>query len=173
MTSTTQASDTRMRTDVQAETIEIAYLADHPEHTETIARWLQDAFGHLRPEVTLDDTIATFRERAVKDRIPLTLIALEGGELVSTVSLKAEEPFTDKTLGPWVGGVYTREDKRGLGIAFQLMERLQQIALTLGHPRLYLSAVEAESLYRRLGWQTIDRVDSLGEEVALMEKVLE
>lgn len=148
--------------------ITCAFLADHPHHAETLAGWAHAEWGYLAPEDSLEASIARFNSRAVRDRIPLCLIALEGNEPVGCVVLKPSEDITCVGLTPWLGALYVRHDRRGHGIAGNLIRFALGAAKNLGLPRLYLSTVSAETLYQRHGWQVIDRFESVGEHVALM-----
>lgn len=148
--------------------ITCAFLADHPHLAGTLAGWAHAEWGHLLPEDSLEASVERFKQRAVRDHIPLSLIALEGGEPVGCVVLKPSEDITCVGLTPWLGALYARPDRRGHGIAGRLIQFALGVAKNLGLPRLYLSTVNAEALYRRHGWQVIDRFESAGEHVALM-----
>jgi GNAT superfamily N-acetyltransferase len=148
--------------------ITCAFLADHPHLAETLAGWAYAEWGHLVPEDTLEASIVRFKSRAVRESIPLCLIALEAGEPVGCVVLKPAEEITRVGLTPWLGALYVRHDRRGRGIAGHLIGFALGVAKNLGLPRLYLSTVSAEALYRRHGWQVLDRFGSAGEHVALM-----
>lgn len=150
----------------------VAYLADFPHHAETIAGWVFDAWGYLRPELTLAGARAEFEARAVKDRIPLALIAVDGEEVVGCLNIKEHEDMTRSGLSPWLGAVYVREDQRGRGIGLRLVRAAEDVARALGVSALYLSATEAESFYARQGWTVLERCLSQGEAVAVMVKCL-
>lgn len=55
-----------------------------------------------------------------------------------------------------------------MGIGTALVRSLEAHALDLGFRRLYLYTESAEQFYRRLGWETIDRDQWEGEEIAIM-----
>ena len=148
--------------------IEYGFLADHPQLAETLAMWAHAEWGHLAPEDTLADSVERFRLRAVRGRIPLCLVALEQHEAVGCVVLKTAEEITRGGLTPWLGALYVRPDRRGYGIASHLIQFALGVAKELGLSRLYLSTVDSEALYRRHGWQPVERFVSGGESVVLM-----
>ena len=152
--------------------VTIEYLADHPHHAETIARWVFEEWGSLRPDLTLAKVTADFRDRAVKDRIPLALIAIQGDEVIGCMNLKESEELTLPGLSPWIGAVYVRPDRRGMGIGAELIRAAEAVARSLGVSMLYLSATDAEGFYERLGWKVHARCLSQGEEVAVMVRQL-
>lgn len=155
--------------------MQIDYLAAHPElipelTTLLFAEW-QDLY--LAAGLNEADLAAALQERAVRDRIPLTLVAIDDGQLVAAGSIKLSEDGTRVGLSPWLAGIYVKEDQRGKGLGIQIVSALEQIARELGVQRLYLSADNAEHFYLKLGWQVLDKVESLGvRDVALMSKDL-
>jgi GNAT superfamily N-acetyltransferase len=156
--------------------IRIDYLANHrhliPElSTMLYAEWLDlyQAAG-----LTQHDLIAALEQRCVTHQLPLTLVAIDAdGQLVGAGSIKLDEPGTKVGLGPWLGGIYIKQPQRGLGIGAQIVTALERQACALGVTALYLSADTAEAFYLRLGWQVMERLESLGvRDVALMTKKL-
>lgn len=151
----------------------IDYLAHHPAFIPEIAalsyrEWtpLFEAAGISQAQ--LETMLA---ERAVTDRIPITLVALLNGELVGTGSIKLSEPGTKPGLSPWLAGIYVKDAFRGSGAGAAIVRALERKAAALGIGSLYLSTVKAQPLYERLGWTVLERVDSYGlKEVALMHK---
>lgn len=65
----------------------IEYLADHPETLDTLVQWLHQEWGHVRGGETLDQRRKRFAGSLNRDRIPLTVVALEAGELLGSASL--------------------------------------------------------------------------------------
>jgi GNAT superfamily N-acetyltransferase len=155
--------------------MQIDYLAAYPglipELTELLFAEWQDLY--LAAGLSQADLAAALQERAVRDRIPLTLVAIDDGQLVGAGSIKLSEDGTRVGLTPWLAGIYVKEDQRGKGLGIQIVTALEQIARELGVPRLYLSADNAEHFYLKLGWQVLDKVESFGvRDVALMSKDL-
>lgn len=155
--------------------MQIDYLAAYPglipELTELLFAEWQDLY--LAAGLSQADLAAALQERAVRDRIPLTLVAIDDGQLVGAGSIKLSEDGTRVGLTPWLAGIYVKEDQRGKGLGVQIVAALEQIARELGVQRLYLSADNAEHFYLKLGWQVLDKVESLGvRDVALMSKDL-
>jgi GNAT superfamily N-acetyltransferase len=158
--------------------LNIDFLANHKHLIPEIARlsyqeWtaLFDAAG-----IDLARLEAMLTERAITDRVPITVVALsdDGRELVGTGSIKMTEPGTREGIGPWLAGILVKPEHRGTGVGAAIVRKLEDKARELGVPTMYLSTVEAEPLYARLGWQVIDRVDSYGlKTVALMRRELQ
>lgn len=154
---------------------DIAYLADQPHYADEVADGTWRLWGYLLEADGIDDE--TFRDmvrsRAVKDRLPLTLVASDAGKLAGAISLKLEEPGTMPGLSPWIGGLFVNQAWRGRGLGRELLVQAELAAAALGVQTLYLSCeAHNEAFYARLGWRVRDRVMSCGDQVALMEKLL-
>lgn len=150
----------------------IEYLADHPQVIDLLAQWAHDEWAYLRPGITREQVADEFRERAVKDRVPITLLVMTDQDVVGTISIKAHENATRPGLSPWIGGVYVRSDWRGKGLGKLMMSAAEVEARRLGLQALHLSATDAQAFYEKLGWQVIERRQCQGEDIAVMRKQL-
>lgn len=151
-------------------------LADHPEHAAGVAERIYQLWGRLIHDDTgmsATEFTEVIRGRAVTDRVPLTLIALAGDELVGTVSLKREEASTAAELSPWIGGLLVDPAWRGKRLGAALLREAESMAARLGYAALYLSCEPAvEHFYVQQGWHVMLRTRSCGDDVALMTKRL-
>ena len=102
------------------------------------------------------------------DRLPLTLVALHGGDLVGMVSLKFHDMDTRPDLDPWLGGLLVLPEWRNRSVASMLMHRAVEEARKLNVPRLYLWTPSAEGLYRKLGWQVVERTEYCRRKAVVM-----
>ena len=151
--------------------IAIDYLANCPEFLDALAQlsWKEWQEIYQQREQTLDDCLKNYRERTNTDRLPLTLVAAHGGELVGMVSLKYHDMDTRPDLDPWLGGLLVLPEWRNHGVGTMLMHRATEEARRLKVPRLYLWTHSAEGLYRKLGWQVVERSDYFGKEAVVMQ----
>jgi len=151
-------------------------LAHSPEHAAGVAERIYALWGRLIREDTgmsVVEFTEVIRSRAVTDRVPLTLIALAGDDLVGMVSLKQHEDTTAPGLSPWISGLLVDDALRGKGLGAALLGEAEAMAATLGYPELYLSCEpHVEHFYARSGWTLIRRTLSCGNDVALMKKRL-
>lgn len=156
--------------------ITIDYLAHHPAVIPELTQLLYTEWAdlYLAAGLTQQDLRAALEQRSVTNQLPLTLVAMaEDGTLLGAGSIKLDEPGTKAGLSPWLGGIYIKESQRGLGLGAQIVTALEQKARELGVAALYLSADTAEGFYLRLGWHTLERVESFGvRDVVLMTKQL-
>ena len=151
--------------------IAIDYLANCPQLIDELARlsfieW-QDVYQQRKQ--TLKHSVENYRERMNTDRLPLTLVALQGGELVGMVSLKFHDMDTRPDLDPWLGGLFVLPKWRNRGVGTTLMRRATEEACRLNVLRLYLWTHTAEGLYHKLGWQVVERTNYFGKEAVVMQ----
>ena len=151
--------------------IAIDYLARCPEFIDALAElsWKEWQEIYQQREQTLEDCLKNYRERMNTDRLPLTLVAFHDGELVGMVSLKYHDMDTRPDLDPWLGGLLVLPGWRNRGVGTMLMHRATEEARRLKVPRLYLWTHSTEGLYRKLGWQVVERSDYFGKEAVVMQ----
>lgn len=153
----------------------IDYLAHHPalipELTDLLfAEWTDLFLASGTSKQALGELLA---ERAVTDRLPISLVALNDGALAGTGSIKLAEPGTKPDLSPWLGGMYVKPAFRNVGVGARIVRALEAKAAELGATSMYLSADKARSFYQRLGWTEVERVRPYGiKEVSLMARDL-
>ncbi|MFN2507858.1 MAG: GNAT family N-acetyltransferase [Chthoniobacterales bacterium] len=155
-------------------TIRFDYLARHPALADELAKFAWAEWQHIyraRGD-TFADAQRSYRERANSDRLPLALVAFDGGELVGTVSLKEQDLEIRPEITPWLGGLYVIPQARGRGVASLLMQRAVQEARRLKLPTLFLWTPSAETLYRRLGWREVERTEYCGKRIVIMQSRL-
>lgn len=154
--------------------ITIDYLANHPQVIAELSHLLYHEWADLYQAagLNLQDLTRALVQRSVREQLPLTLVVMaNNSELLGAGSIKLEEPGTKQGLSPWLGGIYIKENQRGLGLGARLVKALEHKACELGVSALYLSADTAEGFYRSLGWQVLERLSSHGvREVVLMSK---
>jgi N-acetylglutamate synthase-like GNAT family acetyltransferase len=153
--------------------IEIAYLADHPEHLHMVASWVYQQWGRHRPDNSVELTEERYRSRMQKDAIPLIMIALEEGKPVGTASLTLRDLPSRPDLAPWLAAVFVPAVQRSRGIGSLLVESVEAAARELGVEMLYLFTPDKEHFYARMGWRTLERTEFRAETVVVMSKRLQ
>ncbi len=71
---------------------------------------------------------------------------------------------------PWIALMYTTPNHRGKGFGARLLDEIESEAKKKGFRKLYLFTSTAETLYRRKGWDEIDRFIIKGKVVVIMSK---
>lgn len=150
--------------------MDITYLADHKEVIPTLAQWFYQEWGCLHPARTLQDVERLIGERTNTTKIPLALVAFEGGELLGTVCLKAHDMDTRLDLTPWLAGLYVAAPLRRRGVGAELVSAIEKKSHELQIEKLFLYTPESEGFYSRLGWHVNERTEYHGYPVTIMEK---
>jgi GNAT superfamily N-acetyltransferase len=152
--------------------LRIDYLDDHRDAIPTLARWHDDEWGAITPNLTMDDRARRFQSWAQRGTIPTAFVALAGHEVVGIAGLIVNDMETRPELSPWLGGVLVAPNHRGEGIGTALCERATQEACSLSVRRLYLLTFDKERFYSRLGWSELERTEFLGRPVTIMVRDL-
>ena len=156
--------------------IRIDYLANHSALIPELSTLLYNEWADLYQAagLTKQDLTTALTQRCVTNHLPLTLVAITAdGQLLGAGSIKLDEPGTKAGLSPWLGGIYIKEQQRGLGLGALIVTALEDKARELGVTALYLSADTAEGFYQKLGWHVLERLESFGvRDVVLMSKTL-
>ena len=101
-------------------------------------------------------------------------LLLKNGALIGTGGIYNHVGIINKEprLGiykHWLALMYTKPEVRGNGFGLSLCSFIQQHAKSLGIEELFLFTHTAESLYRRLGWQVIERLTLGGRDIVIMK----
>jgi GNAT superfamily N-acetyltransferase len=150
----------------------IVSTSDCPDLVPVVARWLWEAFWHdsgKRFEQLLD---AVRKSSVTASPMPRTFILLAGGEPVGTASLVAHDLDERPDLTPWLAGVFVEPHTRGQGYAGHLIAAVEQEARSASVPALWLYTNNAERIYTRAGWQTVETVRHGGKPFAPMRRDL-
>lgn len=155
----------------------LTYLADYPHFIPTIARWLHQEWHSFYPSETEAQIAAELETHLNRDRLPLTIVALEQGfsqhSLIGTVTLmrgKTEAPPGYVDWSPWLASLYVIPEKRGQGLGRLLVQRAIEEADRLKLPWVYLWTEQTELVnwYQRQGWQPIAQTEFQQQPVQIL-----
>ncbi len=145
-------------------------IEHHRERISTLAAWHHAQWGHLYSHWTQGVAAAELEEHAGRAAgLPTTLLALEGGELLGSVSLVLEDaPELQEQGSPWLASLYVVPAARGRGVGAALVRAAVAKAAAEGVEELFLFTPEHRDFYRRLGWRELARTALKGTAVDLM-----
>jgi GNAT superfamily N-acetyltransferase len=109
--------------------------------------------------------------------IPFQVLMLLDNEPIATggiynhVGLLDREPRF-KIYNPWLALVYTTPENRGKGYGALLCKKIEALSKTIGLNEIFLFTHTAESLYKRLDWQEIERIELNGKNIVVMKKYI-
>ena len=145
-------------------------IALHRDQVATLAAWHHAQWGHLYSHWTYEVCRDELDEHASRTQgLPTTLLALEGGELLGSVSLVFEDaPELQEHGSPWLASLYVKPQARGRGVGARLAHAAVERAREEGVGELFLFTPEHRDFYARLGWNEIARTALKGTPVDLM-----
>ncbi len=151
----------------------IVHLIDVPDAKPVLAQWFVDQWEPHYGTTGPGDARADLDACAHRDRLPLCLVALNGGRgVMGTAALKADSVGSDLAPGPWLAALLVGAQFRGQGVGTALIAAIEAEARQLGFPALYVSTDTAEGLLRRRGWTPIGTSQSLRGAVVVFKKAL-
>lgn len=137
--------------DAAATGLVVGFLADHPEATATVARWLHRQWLAAMG-LSVEEILARLPRRLHKERLPLTLLALDAGRPVGTASLIEDVLPDGAGRAPFLGEVYVAPSRRRQGVGSMLCRHAVALARCLRLPRLCLYTRAEEEFFVKLGW---------------------
>lgn len=151
------------------------FLKEKPEVMETLAQAVFDQWSSMyaRRGESADDVQAKMVDRAVDDRIPLTMVGFDGDTLIGSVTIKNDDFARRSDLNPWIAGVFVLPEHRGKGYSRELIAHAETVAKErFDLDKIYLYTGSAEGLYIKTGYTVVERFDSDTRELVVMEKRL-
>jgi GNAT superfamily N-acetyltransferase len=150
----------------------IVRVAERPDLVQMVAQWLWDEW-HLDAGETFD---------AIRDAVaasvspfgpPQTFVLLVDEQPVGTASLIADDLDERPSLTPWLAGVFVIPEARGRGHVVHLIQAVETACRSAGVGTLWLHTANAERVYARAGWHTVEVVERQGRRpVTLMRRDL-
>ncbi|MCI1586153.1 MAG: GNAT family N-acetyltransferase, partial [Clostridium beijerinckii] len=95
----------------------IEHLADHKEYIDTVINLIWKEFGNENNYNFFESII---KNSLIKNRLPLTFIALEDNELVGTIGLWRSDLMSRQDLFPWLSALFVKKNFRGKRIGQEL-----------------------------------------------------
>ena len=154
--------------------MEIVYLADHEDQLPKVAEWYFKEWGHLLENPLTNIFVSRLQSCLNKTQFPLVILAIEGEELIGAAQIKLNQMSIYTNKEHWLAGIYVEPKYRGHNVAANLIEKIQDIAITLGVETLHLQTEHLSGgLYAKLGWQPNELVNYRNIDVMVMSKRLE
>lgn len=147
-------------------------LAASPHHVATLALWFHGEWSAFYAGRSENDVRSDFRARLNTDRLPLALAAIDGEDVVGTVSLLRSSIPTHAHLTPWVGGLFVPPERRRQGIGMRLIAAALDQAFVIGINRIHIALHAGAQAYRDSGWTLLDRAVVDGEPITVLVRDL-
>lgn len=154
--------------------IAIVPLQSCPPLAPVVASWVYYEWS-MPIHRNWQDTLARYDPDS-SDDLPVTFIATLDGAPAAMASLRRKDSY-DFLPGatPWICNVYVHEGARGRGLATRLCQHIiGYAARDLGFGELFLAtSLETDSLYHRLGFTEVHRLDYFGPKFVLRRSLQE
>lgn len=89
---------------------------------------------------------------------PITLVALEYGECLGTVSIFENDLKIRDMYKPWLASLNTKPEFRSRGIGQELVAKTIDVVKELGFNELYLRTEDTSDYYRNREWTYVETV---------------
>ncbi|HOZ84679.1 MAG TPA: GNAT family N-acetyltransferase [Niabella sp.] len=144
---------------------------DDNKNIELVADWYLHEWNI--PIQTTTDKIKNLSADNYEFQILMTLDnkPIATGGLYNHVGLLDKEPRL-KIYKNWLALAYTKPESRGKGLGALICNRIQDHSKDLGLKDIYLFTHTAENVYKRLGWQQLERLALGGKDIVVMKKNL-
>jgi len=144
---------------------------DDNKNMELIADWYADEWNipvqtTIQKLTNLSSDKSQFQVLMTIDNMPVAT-----GGLYGHVGLLDREPRF-KIHQNWLALVYTKPEHRSNGYGALICNHIQDYSKELGLKEIFLFTHTAESLYRRLGWEQLERLALGGKNIVVMRKEL-
>jgi GNAT superfamily N-acetyltransferase len=150
--------------------VQIDLLANRPADIDVL---VGPMFEHWQ-RIPTDDTLESRRERLRthlnRVSLPIAWVAHEHGVVLGTAALRTTDLPGHDHLTPWLSGVFVLPEYQRRGIGTALCSHVESCALQMGHRQLYLFTIDQQALYRRVGWQFLDKGTWMGITADVMTK---
>ncbi len=138
--------------------VEIEHLFRRSHHLPAVARLIYDEFWAEVPGgMTLAQLEAHLHTATNPQRIPLSLLAVDGDELLGTVNLIDNDDDQRTHLHPWLAALVVVATRRDRGVGSQLVRALLAQAVQLDLAAVYLGT-DGPDFYLRLGAHVHEQV---------------
>lgn len=134
-----------------------------------LAHWHYHEWRHLYPNWTIETVERDLASHCDPNRIPITLVAVDDGELIGSVSLLEDDDLPGWShFGPWLASLYVRADCRGRGYGKMLVAAAVAAARRQDIETLYLFTPGQRDFYTSLGWRPVAETVCRSERVTVM-----
>lgn len=146
-------------------------LADYPEYLPKLAKYWAAEWAHLYQD--WDETTARREVEAQRTdgRMPLTLVALEGADLLGSVSLIFDDLSGHEHLNPWLASLYVLPAHRGKSVGSALLKKAEQIFQKNGFYEAYLFTETAHKFFEKLEWRFVENSLCHGHPITILKKI--
>lgn len=150
----------------------ICRLADHPEFVPVLSELCGLEWAHLYEGWGAEAARREFENQPGSSFLPVTLVALGGGELLGTVSLIYDDLPGFAHLNPWLASLFVLPEHRGKSVATFLVREAERLLVAEGFAEAWLFTETAQPLFEKLGWEFFQAAFCREHPVSILRKNL-
>lgn len=150
--------------------MQIELLADYSEHIPELAKlWYEELSRHWNPQATIEKATQLLINHINKEQLPLAFVAFCDNQPIGMACLRDTDGIRPSDT-PWLGSLVVHPNYRGSKVGETLINKVKNVAKSLGYPTLYLLAFDLTlpNWYTRLGWKFTGHDKLLGHPVTVM-----
>lgn len=150
--------------------IQIENLSEHKNLIPLLAKWHYRQWGDLTGASSEHDYQKILSTHICSQFIPMTLLAMNGNNLLGSVNIVESDLDIRPELTPWLAQLYVVPEQRDRGIGSTLVQAVFTQTADLGFDHLYLYTSGTLPLfYESMGWTIREIVQYKGKDRAVME----
>lgn len=93
------------------------------------------------------------------DSLPFGIALLDGDEIIGFCVLEKENLHKYPEISPWISDVMIMPKYRGKGYGAKLIEKAEQVLVSLGYNKIYLWTDQAPEFYKKHGYEYLKEVE--------------
>ncbi|WP_121661507.1 GNAT family N-acetyltransferase [Metabacillus litoralis] len=136
----------------------IDFLSKHPDKVIEVSEMIFNEFVLKTGSGMKFEDVVKYFSNTNYNTLPITLIALENGKCLGTVSIFENDLKIRKIYKPWLASLYTKPEYRGRGVGQKLVSKSIDIVQQLGFNEIYLRTEDASDYYITRGWTYLETV---------------
>lgn len=150
--------------------METVFLVDRIEFFEEATAIIFNEWGRTDAGGSISRTRQKMRHFLNSDRLPLTVVGIQGKELIGLYSLMLSDRANTRQLSPWLGTLFVKAEHRERSNGSRLIEHALQTARKTGAGVLFLHTTDRQSLYARAGFRPIYETEVSSRLVTVMSR---
>ena len=155
-----------------ASNIQILSLKQQPDCIHALAQWHQCEWRGTGRSVPITRRVQRLRSHLQDEGLPNTWVAMEGEELVGSVSVVDYVFREERDASAWVANLFVVPNRRGAGLGAALLAFAEAAAHKQALQRLFLFTPDRREFYRQRGWQFLHQARVQSQWVDVMTKPL-
>jgi predicted N-acetyltransferase YhbS len=150
--------------------VRIDFLKNNPVFAQRLAELCGNEWEHLYVDWDRAVALREFESQRADGRLPLSLVAIEGSELLGMVSLVLDDLPGYEDLNPWLASLIVLPEHRSKRAGSRLVSEAEKLLVLNRVPRAYLFTESASSFFERLGWTAMAKASCNNHPIVILTK---